>query len=407
MDFQKVIYMGNICYLFDIDILERKARPTFPKLPNHALMKFSRYYKNKGYKVQLIYKPSLIPIQYNPNNVYIGSALYTPNLKRFKKRLNRKLKYPNQLQIKHIHIGTPTDTCPITDLEGLTCDYTEYDKMIETDKINLDWYPCNVGFLTRGCKRHCDYCVNRNKDKITKVNSIWEIYQKKGEYIELLDDNLLASDDAVECLNECADFYNKTHIPIKLRNGLDCRVVPDDKLQALQRASPAFKSGFHCAWDDVRNTYIFRNIMKVNKSIPNNMYCYMIYGVEIQTEEEMRKDILGFFYRYLMLHKIGVRPISQLYEDDRDIYKNPFLNAYKLIKSSYNVHLSSASQYLRRKKDKSKLKICDEIEELLGEYSYVTKRISDIRDLPNFNDKMKQIANELKIKHIDVIPNDK
>lgn len=395
--------MVKICYLFDIDILERKARPTFPKLPNHALLKFSSYYKQKGYIVKLVYKPSLIPVLYNPNNVYIGSALYTPNLKRFKKRLNRKLKYPNQLQIKHIHISTPTDTCSITDLEGLVCDYTEYDKMIEKDGVRLEWYPCNVGFLTRGCKRHCDYCVNRDKNEITKVNSIWEIYQKEGEYIELLDDNLLASDDAVQCLKECADFYNKTHIPIKLRNGLDCRVVPDEKIKALQEASPAFKSGFHCAWDDVKNTYIFRNIMKVKKSISNSMNCYMIYGVEIQNKEEMRNDLLGFFYRYFMLYKIGVKPVIQLYEDDRDIYKNPFWNAYKLIKSNYNLQAVSLHQYLRRNKNKSKLNICDEIERLLGEYSYLTGVIGEIRDDPNFNQNMKKIADELGIKHIDVV----
>lgn len=393
--------MAKYCYLFDIDIIERKARPHFPKLPNHALMKFSSYYKQKGYIVKLVYKPSLIPPIHNPNNLYIGSALYTPNLNRFKKRLNRKQKIPNQLKLEHIHIGTPTDTCPITDLEGLTCDYTEYDQMVN-EGVTLEWYPCNVGFLTRGCKRHCDYCVNRNKSEITKVNTIWEIYQKKGIYIELLDDNLFASDDAVECFNECSDFYKKTKIPIKLRNGLDLRVVPEDKLKALQRASPAFKSGFYCAWDDVKNTYIFKNIMRVRKSIKNSLNCYMIFGVEIKDKEEMRNDLLAFYYRYFMLYHIGVKPVIQLYEDDRDIYKNPYWNAYKLLKSSYHLQAMGPHQFLRREKPKSKLKICDEIEELLGEYGYLTGVTGEIRDMPNFNNNMKKIANELGIKHIDV-----
>lgn len=399
----KVIFMVKTCYLFDIDILERKARPTFPKLPNHALMKFSTYYKQKGYIVKLVYKPSLIPVIYNPNNIYIGSALYTPNLKRFKQRLNRKIKYPNQLQIKHIHIGTPTDTCPITDLEGLKCSYEEYDEMIEKDEVKLEWYPCNVGFLTRGCKRHCDYCVNRDKNKITRVNNIWEIYQKKGEYIELLDDNLLASDDAVECLNQCAEFYEKTKIPIKLRNGLDCRVVPKDKLEALKKASPAFHTGFHCAWDDVRNTYIFKNIMKVKQELTNSMNCYMIYGVEINNREEMREDLLGFYYRYFMLVKIGVKPIIQLYEDDRDIYKNPFWNAYKLIKRNYAFQKNGSHVSLKRDLKKSQLKIYEEITELLGEYGYLTGKRGDVLNNPNFNQNMKKIADELGIKHIDVV----
>ena len=41
-------------YLFDIDLIERKRYPMFPKLPNHALMKMSSYYKTKGYRIKLI-----------------------------------------------------------------------------------------------------------------------------------------------------------------------------------------------------------------------------------------------------------------------------------------------------------------------------------------------------------------
>ena len=52
--------------------------------------------------------------------------------------------------------------------------------MIEETGKKLDWYPTNVGFLTRGCYRHCDFCVNRNKDKITRVNNLEDIYVHKG-----------------------------------------------------------------------------------------------------------------------------------------------------------------------------------------------------------------------------------
>ena len=104
-----------------------------------------------------------------------------------------------------------------------------------------------------------------------------------------------------------------------------------------------------------------------------------------------------------MLYKIGVKPVIQLYEDDRDIYKNPFWNAYKLIKSNYNLQVEGLHQYLRRNKNKSKLNICDEIERLLGEYSYLTGVVGEIRDDPNFNQNMKKIADELGIKHIDVV----
>lgn len=397
--------MVKTCYLFDIDLIERKLRPNFPKLPNHALMKFSAYFKRKGYNIKLVYKPDLIPIIYNPENLYIGSALYTPNLKRFKRRMSRKLKYPNQLQLKHINIGTPYDTCPITDIKGLKVDYTEYDEMVEKegDKVKLQWYPSNIGFLTRGCKRHCEFCVNQFKDKITKVDNIWDIYQKEGIEVELLDDNLLASDYAIDCFDEIGSFYAKTRVPVRLRNGLDLRVLPDDKLKALKRASVAFKYGFHCAWDDVRNTFILKNIIKYKNSISTSLGAHMIWGVEINSLEEMRKDLLGFFYRYFNLYKVSVKPLPALYEDPRGIYNNPFWNAYSLIKSSYGFQATGGrSKQLRYGVHKNNLVICDKIDELLGDFSYLTGPIADIRDDPNFNEKMEEIANELKIKHVNI-----
>ena len=39
-------------YLFDIDLIERSSYPTFPKLPNHALMKFSSYFKKIDQNLQ-------------------------------------------------------------------------------------------------------------------------------------------------------------------------------------------------------------------------------------------------------------------------------------------------------------------------------------------------------------------
>lgn len=390
------------CYLFDIDLIERSSRPSFPKLPNHALLKFTSYFKQKGYQVELVYLPKQIPLLYNSDNVYIGSALYTPNLNRFKKRLNRKSKYPNQLKLEHIHIGTPTDSCWITDIPGLKCDYSEYDKMIEKDNIRLDWYPVNVGFLTRGCKRHCDYCVNRDKNEITPVNTLSEIYVKKDVGIELLDDNLLASDNAVLYFESIAEFYRKHKVPIKLRNGLDCRVVSEDKIKALSKASPAFDT-FHCAWDDVKNTYIFRNMLRIKKAVKSRISCYMIYGVDLFTEEDLRRDLLGFFYRYYLLTASGITPIIQLYEDDRQEYENPYWNHCKLIKKQYNFQRQSKLNHIKRGLNVGYYGLVDEIIEIMGDYSYLTRLPKkDVLAMPDFNDKMADLASELNIKHVNI-----
>lgn len=385
----------KICYLFDIDLIERYTHPTFPKLPNHALMKMSAYFKRKGYTIKLIYDKR-IP-RYNPQNLYIGSALYSGNLLRFKARLKK-----TEL-LSHIHIGTPTQNCHITTIKGLKCDYTEYDEMLKNTNIKLDWYPCNIGYLTKGCIRQCKFCVNRNRTEIIKVNTLDEIYQKKGEYIELLDDNLFASDDAVKLLNQIAEFSKKHDVLFKLRNGLDCRIVSDEKVKALGKCNKAFET-LHCAWDRVENTFIFNNIKKIRKEVPISLICYTLSGVNVINDKDLKRDLLGFFYRHYMLKKIGVRPYLAIFEDDTEKYHNPYLPIYKLIKTQFNFLQNSSKTSLTRQMNIKYTSAYKKIVEVLDEFSYLAKLTQgEILNLDDFDLKMKEIADYLKIKHYSAI----
>lgn len=385
-------------YLFDIDLIERKKYPTFPKLPNHCLMKLSDYYKKKGYKVRLIYLPKYIPKKYDNKNVYIGSALYSGNLVQFKKRLKLN---QNMIPFEKIKIGTPLDNCQEAEIPGIKCDYTEYDKMIKRDNIKLQWYPANVGFLTRGCIRHCQFCVNRNRNKITEVNTLDEIYQKEGQLIYLLDDNLFESPNAEKHFNEIAEFGRKhENIKISLQNGIDARNVTPEKLKALGEASKYISSSLHVAWDDVKNSFIFKNIMEIKKYSHIGVKCYCLLGENIYSNEDFKKDILGFMYRYLNLMKIGVLPINQLYEDDREEFKNKYWNLYKFFLKNYTFMKVSKMQTIYRKIPPNQKPVADKIVEMLEEFEWViTTPVGKIVEDENFDLKMKSIADYIGIKH--------
>lgn len=393
--------MNNTCYLFDIDLIERSTRPSFPKLPNHALLKFTDYYKKKGYTVKLIYLPKDIPLMYNKNNIYIGSALYTPNLNRFKKRLQlikQKINKNNILEIDHINIGTPTDYCPITDYDGIKCDYSLYDNMIKEDNIHLDWYPRNIGFLTRHCIRGCSFCVNRDRRAIKEVNTIEDIYQLEGQKIELLDDNLFAYHDAGRLLRSIGEFYDKHHITVRLQNGLDCREITEDKLKGLKIASKAFEE-IYCAWDDVRNTFIYKNINIIKNTIPTELRTYILIGNNVKTREDFKKDLLSFYYRYLMLDYIGVKAMIQVFEDDLQKYSNPYLKHYKLLKNQYSLMKNGATVGLFRTISGDHLEVANEIKDTLDEFSYLTNKLKYHKYNPLFNSNMEQVADYLGIKH--------
>ena len=397
IDFNKV----GTAYLFDIDLIERSSYPTFPKLPNHALLKFSSYFKAQGYKIKLVYTAKQIPLLHREGNVYVGSALYSGNLTRFKNRFDKVRKFKRGLSFEQITIGTPVDSMPI-EVEGCLCDYTEYAEMLESTDIKLGWWPVNVGFLTRGCYRQCKFCVNRDKKEIVPVNSLDEIYQQPGVRIELLDDNLFAYDKSPELFKEIGQFSKEHGIKFQLRNGLDLRKITPEKLDGLKAAKKAFGS-LHCAWDETKNTYIFKNVMAVKKAYGGEVNCYTLCGVNINTDEELYKDLLGLFYRFFCLFKAQIKVIIALFEDDTGNYVNPYWPLYKTIKHAYYMQKVSGPSNLKRWTSNANMHLADKVIEVLGEHSWlVEERIGDIILDDGLNDKLRIIAKELGVKHREI-----
>lgn len=144
--------------------------------------------------------------------------------------------------------------------------------------------------------------------------------------------------------------------------------------------------------------------MKVNKNVNGVTFvCYMIAGVHIHTEEELREDLLGLFYRYFLLSKIGAEPYIALFEDDTEQYKNPYWHLYKTIKRQYAFQKQSKLQYLKRRLPLKQVKLADKTIEILGEFSWLVEmNTGEVLDLPDFNERFKKIADEIGVKHYDV-----
>ena len=144
--------------------------------------------------------------------------------------------------------------------------------------------------------------------------------------------------------------------------------------------------------------------MKVNKNVNGVTFvCYMIAGVHIHTEEELREDLLGLFYRYFLLRKIGAEPYIALFEDDTEQYKNPYWHLYKTIKRQYAFQKQSKLQYLKRRLPLKQVKLADKTIEILGEFSWLVEmNTGEVLALPDFNERFKKIADEIGVKHYDV-----
>lgn len=129
------------------------------------------------------------------------------------------------------------------------------------------------GFLTRGCPRHCEFCIVGDKEglqslKVADLKEFW----KGQKYIKLLDPNLLASKDSVELLWQL--IYSKARIDFT--QGLDIRCMTDEKANMINKINLEV---IHFAWDN----YEFKTYEKLKKFRPKLNFGYRKLKVYVLT----------------------------------------------------------------------------------------------------------------------------
>lgn len=188
--------------------------------PNLALMKVSAYHKTKGDSVEWwnglmhydrVYKSRVFDDTYtkemdyciNADEVIQGGTGYD---------LENKL----QNEIEHM--------MPDYSLYGITD--TAY------------------GFLTRGCPRHCEFCIVGDKEGLQskKVADLSEFWNGQKNII-LLDPNLTASPDCEDIFQELIE----TKANIEITQGIDIRCMTDRKAELLNQMKLKI---LHFAWDN-------------------------------------------------------------------------------------------------------------------------------------------------------------
>lgn len=87
-------------------------------------------------------------------------------------------------------------TKPPNEAEHHIPDYHLYDEWVQekvengSNRNDFKYYlDYSIGFVTRGCFRQCEFCVNRNYKKVTKHSPLDEFIDNSRKKICLLDDN--------------------------------------------------------------------------------------------------------------------------------------------------------------------------------------------------------------------------
>ena len=191
---------------------------TNSKFPNLVLMKLSAWIKSKlqsgTYNIDLL-KPADILNGYNmfrQYDVLYGACVFSEN-----KPL------ADALAAKGVTVGgSGTGKHEITlrpDQEHIMPDYSLYGI---TDTA--------YGFLTRGCPRHCPFCIVGDKEGLVsrKVADLSEFWNGQKN-IEIMDPNLLACEQHIDLLEQIAD----SGALVNFNQGLDCRLLNSENIEFI------------------------------------------------------------------------------------------------------------------------------------------------------------------------------
>ena len=333
--------------LVDADRLDNKTRH-----PNLALMKISSYCKSKSHNVRLIFKEEDISSYENYDIVIISKVFTftsTPMC-----LLNKSTAEYSSLNIsikgllEKYEEGRPEHTqfaiggtgffenggIDLDDeIEHIMPDYNLYDDfinwMVESKGLERSYFDdyenYSIGFMTRGCFRKCPFCVNKKYDKCSFHAHVEEFLDKNRPKIYLWDDNVLACSSWKAIFDE----LDATGKPFQFRQGLDLRLINDEKAERISKSRSYGDMIF--AFDNVDDYNRIDNQLKIwRKHSKKTTKLYVLCGFDswidpervIKNHENHIKkmyslldqdsrdqlDIEGIFIRIELLMRYGCLP---------------------------------------------------------------------------------------------------
>lgn len=230
------------------------------KYPNLALMKICRYHREKGDKVEW-YSPFSFY-----DKVYMSKVFtFTPDFS-----------FPiiNAKEIEKGGTGYDIHKILPPYIDGLQPDYSLYSWIENTTAY---------GFLTRGCKNKCKWCIVPKKEgAVRPYMDIEEIVIEGRRKVILMDNNILASDYGINQLKKIAQM----DIHVDFNQGLDARLVTPAVANILAKIKWIRYIRFGC---DTQGQVADckRAMAMINEAGYHG--CYFLYTIIIGLEESYKR----------------------------------------------------------------------------------------------------------------------
>lgn len=285
--------------IIDADLVGRKRH----RFPNLVCMKLSANEKEQGNDVEL-------KMDYEDLNqydkVYLAKVFLDTPVP------------PEILEMKNVTYGgtgffyDKAPKLPVA-IEHHMPDYHLYDGFVNQQIAagkrpqEFDEYlNSSIGYLTRGCFRHCPFCVNKNYNRVEAHSPLSEFLDGRRKVISLLDDNFFGYAGWKDLLLE----LRATGKPFKFKQGLDERLLTPEMCELLFTSK--YAGDFTFAFDNIKDARLIeRKIVMARQYTEKALkfYCFCGYDREGKWDAAFwTRDIFELLYRIEILVKYHCIP---------------------------------------------------------------------------------------------------
>ena len=285
--------------IIDADLIGRKKH----RFPNLVCMKLSAYHKIGGADVFLKTDYDHLELF---DKVFISKVFTDTPID------------DTILNLENVQYGGTGffyDTAPKLpdEIEHIYPDYHLYDEWVAQQiqngvkPIELKYYTdYSIGFMTRGCFRQCQFCVNRNYKQVTPHSPLEEFHDVTRPKICLLDDNFFG----LSCWRDLLKELQSTNKPFQFKQGLDERLLTDKKCQMLFKSK--YDGDYIFAFDNIDDAELIECKLQMIRQYTNKRVKFYVFcGFDRNDNWDYdfwKQDILDLMARIEILMKYHALP---------------------------------------------------------------------------------------------------
>lgn len=296
--------------IIDADLIGR----TKHRFPNLVCMKLSAWHKNGGGEIELLTSYDNLE---SYDKVYIAKVFTDTPVPEW------VLNLPN---VEYNGTGFFYDKAkPLPkEIEHTRPDYHLYDEWLKEkddgSKNFLFYKDTDIGFTTRGCFRHCPFCVNQNYNAVTRHSHVDEFMTKESKRIILLDDNVLGCGEWRNIFEE----LQATGKPFQFKQGMDERLLTDEKAKVIFTSK--WFGDYYFAFDHLKDADLIESKLAIAKKYTDEfLKFYTLCGFDYEGKYDHDfwvNDIFSLMKRIKILMKWKCSPyVTRFYKWQESPYR--------------------------------------------------------------------------------------